>query len=67
MKIFKNIYFWGATSLLLTIILGIIYAITNSSLLYDITVISCIPWVLFIIVTLIYAWIVNPIQRRRQK
>jgi len=67
MKIFKNIYFWGATSLLLTIILGIVYATTNSPLLYDITVISCIPWVLFIIVTLIYAWIVNPIQRRRQK
>ena len=65
MKNFKIKPLWIALSMLLTIILGTIYAITDFG--YTLTLISCIPWVLFIAVYTVFAWIINPISRYMKK
>jgi len=63
----KNITFWLVISLAITLILGIITRITGSDVFLKATIISCIPWVLFIIVAIIFAWIINPIKSFIQK
>ena len=58
----KKPMFWVTVSFIITIILGIITKITGSIEIYTATVISCIPWVLAIIIAIVFGFIINPIK-----
>jgi len=67
----KSIHFWLFLSIAISVVLGIIFALTYSNVIYVATLISCIPWLLMIAISVVFAWIINPIRalikRRKEK
>ena len=58
---------WLWVSLGLTLVLGILTRITGLHGFYIAFVISIIPWGLFVVIGIIFAWIVNPIIALKEK
>jgi len=58
----KNPYNWVLISIVLTLILALVTRFTGSNVFYTATLISIVPWCLFIIIGILFTWIINPLR-----
>lgn len=61
-KRMKSPYFWVWTLLAISVIFGILFNIFNEHWMYVATFVPWIPIVLFFGVSMVFAWIINPIR-----
>lgn len=66
-EIIKLKIFWIITMMAIALTFGILYKIFGSHWLYVSTIISWIPLAAFVIITIAYAWIINPIRKLIEK
>jgi membrane protein implicated in regulation of membrane protease activity len=69
MKFFnlKNPWMWASFCVALSVVFGFIFKFTGISWTYYAAFFTWIPIVLFIVVGIVFAWIINPIRRLREK
>lgn len=58
----KRLLFWVIFLLIISLIFGILFKIFGYHWMYVIALIPWIPLILFIIVGILYAWVINPIR-----
>jgi uncharacterized membrane protein YbhN (UPF0104 family) len=58
----KKPLFWLIFFVILTIIFGILYNVTDIKQFYSLTWYSAIPWISMIAVQMLFAWVINPIR-----